>query len=110
MVFGADVPNRFSYQMHDTALYYAIFKDGLCTFLKARYLVHTDKKHILHTPCPDLVKYLHPVVFPFRIANPQSQDILDTIYVISKYNVNYKFFVSISLRTDIYRQSANRKI
>ena len=110
MVFGEDVPNGFSYQMHDISLYYAIFKDELCTFLKAGYLVHTDKKHILHTPCPDLVKYLHPVVFPFLIANPQSQDILDTIYVISEYNINCKFLVSISLRANIYRQSANRKI
>ena len=70
--------------MNDAALDHDILEDGFGALFQAGYAVHADKKDILYTTALDLVKYLHPVVFSLRIPDPDTQHVLDSIYIIAQ--------------------------
>ncbi len=74
--------------MNDAALDHDILEDGFGALFQAGYAVHADKKDILYTTALDLVKYLHPVVFSLRIPDPDTQHVLDSIYIIAQDNVD----------------------
>ena len=78
--------------MYDASLYNCIRKDGPGPFLQPAYPVHADKQHILNAPGLDLVKYLHPVMFPFCLTDPKPEDIFHPVHIIAQDDIDRTAF------------------
>ena len=75
-------------QMNNTALDDDIGKNSLCAVFKSRKSVHADKADFLNSTRFYLIENLHPKMFALSVLNPQPQNILFPVFVISQNIIN----------------------
>lgn len=74
--------------MHNAALHHCAREDGGSAFFKAADTIHGDETNVLYSPVLDFIENLHPGMLTFRFVDPDTQDILFSIDVIPKDDVD----------------------